>query len=116
MTAMRFTLNLAPGGAARRRQRQAAEAGIAEITEALLTDANMTVPLEEGTLEGSGTASTEGLTGSVSYDTPYAVVQHEDATLRHLGKGRAKWLELTMSERANDYLRRLAERMRRGLG
>jgi len=72
--------------------------------EALLTEANKTVPHDEGTLERSGFVDSnkngEVLT-VVAYDTPYAVTQHEDTTLSHSGKGRAKWLELTFKEWSN---------------
>lgn len=78
-----------------------AERGLQLGVEHLLTEANKTVPHDEGTLERSGAASTEGLRGAVSYDTPYAVKQHEDLTLTHDGKGQAKWLETTLeAERA----------------
>jgi hypothetical protein len=72
-----------------------------DTAEALLTEANRTVPLEEGTLEGSGFVAVDkaNLVAVVAYDTPYAVRQHEDTRLRHKGKGRAKWLSRTFIER-----------------
>ena len=77
--------------------REGAATGLTLATEAWLTEANLTVPHEEGTLERSGEASVDeaALRGAVSYDTPYAVVQHEDMTLQHTGKGEPKWLETT---------------------
>jgi hypothetical protein len=71
--------------------------GLVLATEFLLTEANKHVPHDEGVLERSGEASNEGHLGAVSYDTPYAVRQHEDTTLRHYGKGEAKWLENTFT-------------------
>lgn len=74
--------------------------GVALAAEHILGEANKTVPIEEGTpgLLGSGTTSTEGMHGVVSYDTPYAVRQHEEMDYRHDPGRRAKWLELTFSE------------------
>lgn len=72
------------------------EQGLRDATEYLLTEANKHVPHDEGTLERTGQASTDGTRGAVSYDTPYAVRQHEDMELNHDGKGQAKWLENTM--------------------
>lgn len=77
-----------------------AEKGIRNAVEHWLTEANKHVPHDEGTLERSGTASVDGTRGAVSYDTPYAVRQHEDMTLHHDGKGKAKWLETTGAQEA----------------
>lgn len=73
----------------------ALEKGLVLGAEHVLGESNKRVPHEEGTLENSGSVSYEGgkLRAAVSYDTPYAAVQHEDMTLRH-DKGReAKYLE-----------------------
>lgn len=77
--------------------------GLRNGTEFLLTEANKSVPHDEGTLERSGEASvdTQQLRGAVSYDTPYAVVQHEAMDYRHGGKGEAKWLENAMTREAS---------------
>lgn len=52
-------------------------------------------PIEEGTLIRSAQVSRDDRAGKVaiSYDTPYAVVQHEDTQLRHDDGRRAKFLE-----------------------
>jgi hypothetical protein len=49
----------------------------------------------------------------VSYDTPYAVRQHEDTRLRHLNGRRAKWLELTGREEAPTVKKFLADEIRK---
>lgn len=98
---MTFRLNLAGLGIAVESIEEGAADGVRLSVEHLLTQANLHVPHDEGTLERSGEASTEGLKGAVSYDTPYAVRQHEDMTLHHGGKGQAKWLETTMAEEAS---------------
>ncbi|MFC8124849.1 hypothetical protein [Streptomyces sp. NPDC057302] len=48
------------------------------------------MPIEEATLERSrgATVDANALTAAVSYDTPYAVRQHEEMTYRHDGKHR----------------------------
>lgn len=82
-----------------------AEKGMKLAVEHLLTEANKHVPHDEGTLERSGDTGVErnlaDITGSVSYDTPYAVRQHEDMDLNHQGKGQAKWLENTAAQEAD---------------
>lgn len=81
--------------------------------EFLLEQSNRTAPIEEGTLIGSGAVHVDrdALVATVSYDTPYAVRQHEDTRLRHdLGR-RAKWLQLTFVEQANRIEQFLARQM-----
>lgn len=81
--------------------RKATEKGVRAGVEFILTEANQHVPHDEGTLERTGRATTDGLKGAVSYDTPYAVRQHEDMSLHHDGKGESKWLENTMTREKN---------------
>lgn len=93
--------------------------GVAQAVEHALTEANKHVPHDEGTLERSGQTGTaregDDFIGSVSYDTPYAVKQHEDMTLSHDGKGQAKWLETSMSEEAGAMGQIVATAMRADL-
>lgn len=58
------------------------------------------VPLDEATLQRSRVSSVDAstLTAAVSYDTPYAVRQHEDMTLRHPNGRQAKYLESAFME------------------
>lgn len=72
---------------------RAAGKGVGLAAEHVLQVSRTRNPFEEGTLERSGSASSDGLRGAVTYDTPYAVKQHEDLTLHHKGKGQAKYLE-----------------------
>lgn len=95
--------------------RAALEDGVSDGVEFWLEHANRTVPLEEGTLERSGTASAEGLRGVVAYDTPYAARQHEDTTLSHDSGRRAKWLELTGQEKGKAILAHIAGKAKRKL-
>lgn len=93
--------------------RQAAEAALGDAGEHLLEESNRTVPIEEGTLGRSGEVSRDGLTVQVGYSGPYAVAQHERLDYRHDQGRRAKWLESTFKERANDVARMLANRLRK---
>ena len=70
-----------------------AEHGLELAAEHVLQASRALVPLEEGTLERSGTASRDGLTAAVSYDTVYAMRQHEELTWRHAEGRTAKYLE-----------------------
>jgi len=73
--------------------------GLTLAGEYVLGESNAVVPIEEGTLERSGTTSVDPakLQAAVSYDTPYAVRQHEDLSLRHDPGRQAKYLENTMN-------------------
>lgn len=81
--------------------------------EHLLEQANRTVPIEEGTLARSGRTSSDGSRAVVSYDTPYAIRQHEDTRLRHDRGRRAKWAERTFSEESTRVGRFIADEMRK---
>jgi hypothetical protein len=96
--------------------RHGVERGLRDAVEFLLTEANKSVPHDEGTLERSGQASVSGTKGAVSYDTPYAARQHEDMTLRHDGKGRSKWLEVAFSQEAKTVGKIIATATRREVG
>jgi hypothetical protein len=83
--------------------------GLQLAGEHVLALSRRRVPIEEGTLERSGLATDDGhLTVAVSYDTPYAVRQHEDITLRHASGRTSKYLELAAAEAAPDITRIVA--------
>lgn len=73
--------------------------GLTEAAEHLLKVSRDLVPIQEGTLERSGVAEVDDtdLTAAVSYDTPYAVRQHEELTWRHEEGRQAKYLEQPMN-------------------
>jgi hypothetical protein len=73
----------------------AAALGLAKWGELVLQQSRAIVPLDEATLERSGVASVDepALTAAVSFDTPYAVVQHESLHFHHPGGREAKYLE-----------------------
>lgn len=88
------------GRAVGQRVRAAAARGVLLWAEYVLTESNARVPLDEATLERSGVASSDPgkLKAAVSYDTPYAVRQHEDLLLRHAPGRHAKYLETALNE------------------
>lgn len=98
--------------------RSAAAEGLLIAAEYILGEANHTVPFLVGIMEHSGVATVDEqrLAAAVSYDTPYAVRQHEDLTLRHPNGRRAKWLELTMSERGQKVIDLIGTQVRRRVG
>lgn len=97
--------------------RKAAADGMRDAAEHLLEYANRTVPIEESTLMRSGQADVdpETLEASVSYDTPYAVVQHERLDFKHDPGRRAKWLELSLNEREEPLQRYIARKIQESL-
>lgn len=102
---------------AERMIRKAAMDALEDAGEFLLEEANRTVPIEEGTLARSGQVTRDDRKGEVwvTYDTPYAVRQHEDTRLRHDPGRRAKWLERTFKEQGGRVGKFLADRTKRRL-
>jgi len=82
-----------------------------------LAESNKMIPLEEGTLMRSGTTSLDEatLTGTISYDTPYAVRQHEELTWRHAPGRQAKYLETAVNATRQECLRIMQSELRRWL-
>lgn len=105
------------GPAVLRGTRQGAARGLRVALEHLLQVSRERVPIEEGTLERSGTVTVNeaDLEGAVSYDTPYAVRQHEDLTLRHDRGRTAKYLEAPMHGEAGVMTQMIAAQVRRAL-
>lgn len=74
---------------------------LTDAGEFLLAEANKTIPFDEGTMARSGQVTQGDGEVVVSYDTSYAVAQHEDVRLNHPNGRRAKWLQLTLNEQAD---------------
>ena len=91
--------------------------GLRLAAEHVLEEANRTVPIEEGTLERSGTVSVDEQRGAaaVSYDTPYAVRQHEAMDFRHAPGRTAKYLERPLNAERATVFALMAAQMRRAL-
>ena len=84
-----------------------AERGLMLAAEDVLEKSNRVVPIEDSDLLKSGHAwppDQVGIVGggamqaAVTYDTPYAVRQHEELTYRHDAGHTAKYLENTVNE------------------
>lgn len=69
--------------------------GLALAGEHVKGEAQKRVPIEEHTLENSAAVSTDpdNLQVAVTFDTPYAVYQHEVLDLKHDAGREAKYLE-----------------------
>jgi Minor capsid protein len=88
--------------------------GLELAAEHLLQVATGLVPLQEGTLSRSGEVSIDKpeAEAAVSYDTPYAVVQHEDMTFNHDDGRQAKYLEGPMTSERETMLELIASKPR----
>jgi hypothetical protein len=97
--------------------RRAAVRGLAEGAEHLLDESRKVVPLEEGVLSASGHTSVDEqrLEAAVAYDTPYAVVQHEDLTLAHNAGRTGKYLEAPARQVGQAIRDHVAGRLREAL-
>jgi len=110
----RLTFNRGP---ASRALREAAARGSLLGAEHVLGVSNDRVPLDEGALQRTGTASVDraDLTAAVSYDGPYAVPQHERMDYRHAPGRQAKYLESALNDSRSEVGALIAAEMRRAL-
>ncbi|WP_308377668.1 hypothetical protein [Streptomyces sp. ISL-98] len=97
------------------RGRRLASEGLERALEHTLGEARKLVPLDEGTLERSGRVDVDGLNGSISFDSVYAVRQHEEMDWKHLPGRQAKYLEQPMNTERAKMLELMAVGLRRWL-
>jgi len=88
-----------------------------EIGNDCLAESNKIVPLEEGTLQGSGFVEVQKtaaghIEAQVAYGTPYAVKQHEDSTLKHDNGREDHYLEKTVAARTSKWEQYMADKVR----
>lgn len=97
--------------------RRRAARGLQLAAEHVLAESKQEVPLDEGTLERSGKATVDetALTAAVSYDTVYAVRQHEELTWQHAPGRKAKYLEDPMNRERRRVAEIIAAEIRRWL-
>lgn len=83
------------GALAKASERRGAARGLMLGAEHVLEEAKRVVPIEESTLSSSGVASVDAgaLRAAVSFDTVYAVIQHEALDFAHDAGRTAKYLE-----------------------
>jgi bacteriophage HK97-gp10 putative tail-component len=79
-----------------------------EVGDDLLSDSRDEIPYDQGDLSRSGKVTVEA-TGSnvevaVSYDTPYAVIQHEATDFAHQDGRKAHYLGDPARENSRKYL------------
>lgn len=88
----------------------AALRGLVKWGELVLAESNSTVPHDSGDLERSGVVipHRSDLAVTVSYDTPYAVTQHEALDLTHEPGRGPKFLENSVMDNAAKGLRIVA--------
>lgn len=91
--------------------RAGAVRGIGVAVEHLKGESLKVVPLRDGILAASAATDVDPITlsGSVSYDTPYAARQHEELDWRHAPGRTAKYLERPLHEQSDTMHRLIAE-------
>lgn len=85
------------------------EKALQDITEFILHESNKIVPFEEGTLKRSGYPDVEGKRGTISYDTPYAIYQHEATDWAHSHGQEAKFLEKAIKNNQKKVMKYIEE-------
>ena len=72
----------------------AVQAGLRDASEYVRGEAQQQAPIDTGILRGSAAAQLVGtMRAAISFNTPYAVRQHEELSYRHPRGGKAKYLE-----------------------
>jgi hypothetical protein len=95
---------------------QASDAAMVEavrdVCEDLLSESRDEVPYDQGDLSNSGkvtvAAGGNDVEGAVSYDTPYAVIQHEATDFAHQDGRKAHYLGDPFRANSERYLHYLA--------
>lgn len=106
------------GPQVQREMRSGAARGLLLAAEFVLAQSTEVVPLDESPLQNSGEASVDesSLQAAVSYNTPYAVRQHEELDYRHAPGRTAKYLENPLNASQQEVFQIIAAQMRRSLG
>ncbi|MCK2024061.1 hypothetical protein KZC52_14070 [Microbacterium sp. kSW2-24] len=95
-----------------------ARMGVGLAGERLLALSAAEVPLDQGTLMGSGAVSTplggEGIEAQVTYDTPYAARLHEHPEYNFQDGRKGKYLEDPALEHKDELLAIIAKEAGRG--
>lgn len=72
---------------------QAAQEALTETARAVLAEAQLRVPVDEGDLRDSGRVQVSDLEARVAFKSPIAWLQHERLDYQHPNGGQAKYLE-----------------------
>ena len=78
-----------------------------KIVNDLTRRSKQLAPLDTGDLRGAGTGDVDtigdNIVGTVTFDKPYAMRQHEDMSFNHPKGGQAKYLEQPLNENRDRY-------------
>jgi len=69
------------------------QSGIADIMADVFDESQRQVPVDTGRLKESATININEKSISIQYNTPYALIQHENLEYNHPNGGKAKYLE-----------------------
>lgn len=83
---------------------KAAIKGMKVTAQNILGESKKIVPVDTHTLQESGHIKTDTIKQitTISYNTPYALKQHEDPNLNHPKGGEAKYLEKPFNEKKGE--------------
>lgn len=106
-------LSVTVNKAASKAMRDAAANALQDIVDNDLGDSREVAPIEEGTLIRSSFAEVDRatLTGQVAYSTPYAIVQHEDPTLKHDAGRKSHYLSDVVEQNRRRHLEYLQRKV-----
>lgn len=99
-----------------RRLEQSATSAARRGAHLLRDEAVQRTPIETGTLRNSAKVTAADGEAAVSFNTPYAVKQHEDLSLAHPGGGQAKYLETAAADNKQRIAEAIAAHLRRITG
>lgn len=89
-------------GQATRQMMDGMAIGVKAQAEVILADAKQRAPIDQGALRDSGKVDMHNdarrITSVISFNTPYATVQHENLTFNHPRGGGPKYLENAMMQ------------------
>lgn len=98
---------------ANRAVHEGAERGLRAGADLLLAASTKVAPIESDHLIKSARASVDYPRAAVSYDTPYAVIQHENLSERHDAGREGKYLERPLHSEAPAIARAMAAEVRK---
>lgn len=90
---------------------------IKDVTLDLLGKAVNLAPVDTGDLRGSGKAefSDDGKSGTVSFNTPYAIRQHEELDYNHPQGGQARYLAAPFEANQDKYIKHLRDSIKKSV-
>lgn len=90
---------------------------IKDVSFDLLGKSVALAPVDTGDLRGSGKVdfSNGGLNSEVSFNTPYALRQHEELSYNHPQGGQAKYLEEPFNKNKSKYIKHIEDSVRRAV-